>query len=277
VKRQVSVCLCALVVLAASAAADVIVFPTGAHAAFNYIPFANPNGVMHEVFDRALFSSLNGGQPVRIEAIAFAPNTSHAGFQYSSPLAIRLGLTDRLPGVGSGSGGLSIPDPGGNGVPNVVGAMTTFFEDPSYTYTVVSGGSENFEMIIAGTPFVYDPAQYNLLVEIVANGAANSYSVSRAAGSAEASRAYVGGSYTGEGVTSATRMQFTYSVGTPVCRGDCNCDGSISFADINPFVSVLSGGTPCNFDNCDVNADGVIDFADIDPFVRLLTAGIQCQ
>ncbi|MEW6251408.1 MAG: hypothetical protein AB1716_12230 [Planctomycetota bacterium] len=59
----------------------------------------------------------------------------------------------------------------------------------------------------------------------------------------------------------------------PICRGDCNCDGVVDFGDINPFVTVLSGGTPCNFDNCDVNGDGVIDFGDINPFVALLSAG----
>ncbi len=58
-----------------------------------------------------------------------------------------------------------------------------------------------------------------------------------------------------------------------VCRGDCNCDGAVNFEDINAFVAVLSGGTPCRFDNCDVNGDGVIDFADINPFVALLAGG----
>ena len=66
-----------------------------------------------------------------------------------------------------------------------------------------------------------------------------------------------------------TRMQLV----APVCRGDCNCDGNVDFGDINPFVAVLSGGTPCNFDNCDVNGDGHIDFGDINPFVAILSAG----
>jgi RHS repeat-associated protein len=54
-------------------------------------------------------------------------------------------------------------------------------------------------------------------------------------------------------------------------KGDTNCDGAVSFADINPFVRVL--GDPslaCNFANCDVNGDGVISFADINPFVACL-------
>ena len=76
-----------------------------------------------------------------------------------------------------------------------------------------------------------------------------------------------------------------------ICRGDCNCDGAINFADIDWFVLALGnnvagwtqhyrdthGGTapPCSFVNCDVNGDGSVTFADIDPFVARL--GMTCQ
>ncbi len=74
-----------------------------------------------------------------------------------------------------------------------------------------------------------------------------------------------------------TNASFTFTVTPPgVCRGDCNCDGQINFADIDPFVAVLAGGTPCSFENCDVNGDGNINFNDIDPFVALLSQGAQC-
>ncbi len=60
--------------------------------------------------------------------------------------------------------------------------------------------------------------------------------------------------------------------------GDMNCDGVISFDDIDPFVLALSGRTgyeaahpDCYWTNADVNADGQVDFNDIDPFVALLT------
>ncbi len=62
------------------------------------------------------------------------------------------------------------------------------------------------------------------------------------------------------------------------CRGDMNCDGLIDFADIDPFVAVLSGGPCCDgagYD-CDVNGDGTVNFADIDPFVALLSSGATC-
>ncbi len=60
------------------------------------------------------------------------------------------------------------------------------------------------------------------------------------------------------------------------CAGDMNCDGQINFGDIDPFVAILGGATPCGFFNADVNADGAVNFADIDPFVALLSSGATC-
>ncbi len=61
--------------------------------------------------------------------------------------------------------------------------------------------------------------------------------------------------------------------------GDMNCDGTVSFLDINPFVLALAVPDAyallypyCNWlCNCDVNRDGLVNFADINPFVALLT------
>ena len=62
------------------------------------------------------------------------------------------------------------------------------------------------------------------------------------------------------------------------CRGDCNCDGTVNFADINPFVAALTNpANCCNFANCDANGDGVINFADINPFVATLNPGGPCH
>ena len=66
------------------------------------------------------------------------------------------------------------------------------------------------------------------------------------------------------------------ALGPVGCRGDMNCDGLIDFSDIDVFVAILSGGTPCNAYNADVNGDGVVDFGDIDPFVAVLSAGTTC-
>lgn len=60
--------------------------------------------------------------------------------------------------------------------------------------------------------------------------------------------------------------------------GDLNCDGVVSFKDINPFVQALSNPAlyeatypGCPFENRDINGDGLCDFGDINPFVQLLS------
>ncbi len=64
-------------------------------------------------------------------------------------------------------------------------------------------------------------------------------------------------------------------------RGDSNCDGAMTFDDIDPFVAALSGEAEwaasfpsppaCSY-LCvnDINQDGAVDFDDIDPFVACL-------
>lgn len=59
--------------------------------------------------------------------------------------------------------------------------------------------------------------------------------------------------------------------------GDMNCDGAVTFKDINPFVTALSGPAAyqaaypdCVWLHADANQDGTVDFKDINPFVALL-------
>jgi hypothetical protein len=64
-----------------------------------------------------------------------------------------------------------------------------------------------------------------------------------------------------------------------VLAGDLNCNGSVGFDDINPFVLFLtnfalwqSTYADCPPQNGDINADGTYpSFADINPFVAILT------
>lgn len=63
----------------------------------------------------------------------------------------------------------------------------------------------------------------------------------------------------------------------PRVPGDMNCDGVLSYADINPFVLAISSEAAyyalyptCNWQNADCNTDGVVSYADINPFVALL-------
>jgi len=58
--------------------------------------------------------------------------------------------------------------------------------------------------------------------------------------------------------------------------GDVDCDGTLDFEDINPFVLALSNPAAyadafpgCPLENRDINGDGQCDFADINPFVAL--------
>jgi hypothetical protein len=68
-------------------------------------------------------------------------------------------------------------------------------------------------------------------------------------------------------------------VAPALCPGDMNCDGAITFADIDSFVESLAGESswthlPCPWLNGDTNGDGGVTFADIDGFVALI--GTTC-
>ncbi len=68
-----------------------------------------------------------------------------------------------------------------------------------------------------------------------------------------------------------------------LCRGDANCDGLVTFDDINYFVSAVVGQADwealfdvdptCDYLNNDLNADELVTFDDINPFVDALVAG----
>jgi murein tripeptide amidase MpaA len=66
--------------------------------------------------------------------------------------------------------------------------------------------------------------------------------------------------------------------GCPFPAGDLNCDGTVDFGDINPFVLALIDPVSyathypdCNLMLADINDDGTVDFGDINPFIALLT------
>jgi hypothetical protein len=60
-------------------------------------------------------------------------------------------------------------------------------------------------------------------------------------------------------------------------RGDANCDGTVNFFDIDPFLTALFNlptylGTFCDGSICavDIDCSGNVDFFDIDPFLNCL-------
>jgi len=68
----------------------------------------------------------------------------------------------------------------------------------------------------------------------------------------------------------------TYETSTATgCVGDANCDGVVSFADINPFVTALLSHIYCDGtgfnDDVSVDTPTHVGFEDINPFVALLT------
>jgi len=78
--------------------------------------------------------------------------------------------------------------------------------------------------------------------------------------------------------TATTPNTFTILNPAPPPTGDVNCDGTVDFGDINPFVQALAdpSGYAATYPLCDVlqadcNDDGVVDFADINPFIALLS------
>ncbi len=270
-------CLFSLTAVAAltAAASGQTVFPTGPHAAFNFIPFGSAplpatgltlSPVQHQVFLGSLF----GTAPVEITKIGFAPNNLLAGTVHDlGDVTIRLGYTTRTPGVVP-PGGLDVPASGGGGAPNATGAMTDFFSAANFMYTVIAGGSANFEMEFTGTPFVYDPAQGNLLVEIVcADTLDNSMSVSRAAGSTESSRSFADTRFGAQASsTTATRMNFTFGPAT-VCYPDCNGVGGLTIADFGCFQTRFVAGDPY----ADCNGVGGLTIADFACFQTAFVAG----
>jgi hypothetical protein len=72
-----------------------------------------------------------------------------------------------------------------------------------------------------------------------------------------------------------TSVAFWYQ--QPPLPGDLNCDGTVDFDDINPFVTALVSQTgyeaehpDCRWLSGDIDDNGQVDFDDIDPFVALL-------
>ena len=75
---------------------------------------------------------------------------------------------------------------------------------------------------------------------------------------------------------------YDHACSTTLNWGDVNCDGSVNFADINPFVLLLSNPSAwqdaypgCPLLNGDINTDGSVNFSDINPFVHLLSSAFH--
>ena len=55
----------------------------------------------------------------------------------------------------------------------------------------------------------------------------------------------------------------------PILLGDVNCDDTVDFLDISPFIALLSNGD--FLDKADIDQSGAVDFLDISPFITILS------
>jgi len=85
---------------------------------------------------------------------------------------------------------------------------------------------------------------------------------------------------TGAGAASVSTWDYArFGVLPAPQAGDADCDATVDFRDINPFVQALADGNGyrdtypgCWPENADINSDGSVDFGDINPFIELLTS-----
>ena len=155
------------------AEADTVLAENGPHVAFNAIPFSSLSGTgrYQEVYSSSLLSG-----PVLITSLAFSPGDS-ALFTAN----VELRMTTTMVGVGSLSPDLNS---------NFTVPLTTVYSNPAFSENVI-GGSETFSLVFNfTTPFLYDPAQGNLLFDLLISDQNVALSFSRCAAGSILSRAY---------------------------------------------------------------------------------------
>ena len=182
------------VVFCNACVAGTIIAQNGPHVVFNTIPFGPPSGggEFQEVYSASLFSG-----PVDITSFAFSPDTTSL---YSANVTLRLTTTSVA--VGSLSANLGS---------NFVTPLTTVFSNPLFSQTV-TGGSETFSLDFnLTTPFVYNPASGNLLLDVQISGVTYSgFGFSRSDAGPNISRAWntVGNGNGADGVGLRTEIGF---------------------------------------------------------------------
>jgi hypothetical protein len=172
-------CLLALALLATvfpfnTAFADSIIASNpGGHAAFNVIPYGSlfGSGRYQEVYSSSLFTG-----PVVITSLAFSPQDTTF---YSANVDLRMTTTN----VQVGNLSTNLDD-------NFIIPLTDVYSNPNFGENV-TGGSETFSLVFnLTTPFMYDPAQGNLLFDLVISNQNQSMGFSRSGTGPILSRAY---------------------------------------------------------------------------------------
>ncbi len=133
------------------------------------------------------------------------------------------------------------------------------------------GQSATFTVTAVGTsPLSY---QWRKGGSSIDGATSNSYTITSVASGDAGSYDCLVGNDCGDATSNAALL-------TVVHRGDMNCDGRVTFADIDLFVQALSGESawthpPCPWLNGDCDGNGRVTFADIDPFVGLIGTTTQ--
>ncbi len=166
--------LFAMVLSFSNAYADTILAENaGGHVAFNVIPFGSNSGSgrYQEVYSSSLFSG-----PVEITSLAFSPQDS---LLYSANVDLR--MTTTMVGVGNLSSDLDS---------NFIIPLTDVYSDPNFSENL-TGGQDTFSLVFNfTTPFIYDPAQGNLLFDLVISNQNAAEAFSRSGPGDILSRAY---------------------------------------------------------------------------------------
>jgi len=168
------------------------------------------------------------------------------------------GTTKNLIQIGGGQNTFGAALPSGTGI--------------GESATVVTGVGQGTAQTVATGSFAA-PAPAGTYTFRLANGLANVLDLNSPPGFSKAVAATV---------TLPAALTFTVQLGPTICHGDMNCDGRVTFADIDPFVAALSGESAwnvshpnCPWLNADCNGNGTVNFADIDPFVAVI--GTTCH
>ena len=77
--------------------------------------------------------------------------------------------------------------------------------------------------------------------------------------------------FTSVGTVNLRGVALRFRDGTAVLLGDVDLSGAVDFADISPFIALLSSQT--FQEEADLDESGMVDFADIAPFITALAGG----
>lgn len=242
------------------------VYPTQDDRGWLLLPFGHGNHTEHQVFSSALF----GNKPVRIDAIAFAPVTD--GAYDATEVTVRMGYSARVPNQNPPAG-LS-PPVGGDGLPNAALHPMTVFRSGPYSRTFVNSGRENYQLELTGdSPFLYNPAMGDLLVEYVTsvpNTTVDELTWAWDSATSESSTSVWSDRFGVQAFPNYTnRVKFTYFEDLYPCAADLTGEGTVDLLDFFGFFNCWDESARC----ADLDGSGSVDLLDFFAFFNAWDGG----